>query len=216
MNANNPCLAMIKALGVVSAICGLIIVLAYQFTFEAVKNNKRVAVERSVFKMFPQARSMEAFHIRQNQIEKTQDYESSDFLAVYDAKDVFLGVAAQGKAKGYGDFVRLMFAYEPQCQCIRSIAVVSMRETPGIGDKIAKDKNFLKNFQALDVRLNAEMKALEHRVETVKNGTKNKEWQIDSISGATITSRAVGRAINESASLLLPVLVPELKKLERK
>ncbi len=207
---------MIKALGLVSAICGLIIVLAYQSTFEAVKKNKRVAVERSVFQIFPNAQFMEAFKINQTQIEKTEDVALSDFFAVYDEKNAFLGVAAQGEAKGYGDWVRLLFAYDPKCQCVRGIAVVFMRETPGIGDKIVKDKKFLQNFEALDVRLNAEMNALANAVVTVKNGTKNKEWQIDAISGATITSRAVGRAINDAASSFLPVLIPNLKELERK
>jgi len=36
------------------------------------------------------------------------------------------------------------------------------------------------------------------------------------IAGATITSRAVGKAINDSAQALLPRLVPNLDKLRSK
>jgi electron transport complex protein RnfG len=91
-----------------------------------------------------------------------------------------------------------------------------MRETPGIGDKIITDKDFVANFNALDAKLNKELSALANEVKTVKHGTKTNPWQIDAISGATITSRAVGRAINDSAQALLPHLVPNLEKLASK
>ena len=41
-----PTAAMIRTLGMVSAICGLIIVGAYQSTYDAVAANKRIATER--------------------------------------------------------------------------------------------------------------------------------------------------------------------------
>ena len=89
-----------------------------------------------------------------------------------------------------------------------------MRETPGIGDKILTDKDFLANFKALDVRLKADLSALANEVKVVKHGTKSQPWQIDAISGSTVTSRAVGRGINEAAEALLPRLVPKLSQLE--
>ena len=95
------------------------------------------------------------------------------------------------------------------------IGVVSMRETPGIGDKILTDKGFLANFEALDVQLKDDLSALANDVKVVKHGTKTQAWQIDAISGATITSRAVGKGVNEAAQLLLPRLVPKLNQLEK-
>ena len=44
----------------------------------------------------------------------------------------------------------------------------------------------------------------------VKHGSKTDPWQIDAIAGATVTSKAVGRGINESAQKLMPLLVPHL------
>ena len=52
---DSPTAAMIRTLGLVSAICGLIIVGAYQSTFDAVAANKRIATERAVFKVIPAA-----------------------------------------------------------------------------------------------------------------------------------------------------------------
>lgn len=208
-------LDMIRALGLVSAICGLIIVGAYQSTFDAVAENKRIATERSVFRVLPNAKRIEEFRLLNGQIKTSAEAlgQGSAFFAAYDADNKLAGFAAEGHAKGYGDSVRLMFAYQPHCQCITGMAVVAMRETPGIGDKIITDKGFLANFTALDAKLTADMKTLANEIVTVKNGNKTNPWQIEAISGATITSRAVGKAINDAATQLLPQLVPNLDTL---
>jgi electron transport complex protein RnfG len=215
-----PTLAMIRTLGLVSAICGLIIVGAYQGTYEAVAANKRVAMERAVFKVVPAAKSIEEYYaLAAGGIAKAGAETPAGavkFFAAYDDAGKLVGVAAEGGAKGYADTVRIMFGYEPACQCIKGIGVVSMRETPGIGDKIVTDKEFQANFKELDARLNAEMAALANEIKTVKHGTKANNWQIDAISGATITSRAVGKAINDTAQALLPKLVPNLDKMGSK
>ena len=111
--------------------------------------------------------------------------------------------------------MRVLYAYDPEKQVITGIGVISMRETPGIGDRILTDKAFLENFAALDVHLSADLQSLANAVKTVKHGTRSGLWQIDAISGATVTSKAVGRGINESAQALLPRLLPQLDKLRK-
>jgi electron transport complex protein RnfG len=59
------------------------------------------------------------------------------------------------------------------------------------------------------------MTALANAVKTVKHGSKTDPWQIDAIAGATVTTKAVGRGINESAQKLLPMLVPHIDKLRK-
>jgi electron transport complex protein RnfG len=220
----SPTAAMIRTLGLVSAICGLIIVGAYQSTYDAVAANKRIATERAVFKVSPAAKSIaEYVALPAGGIEPRVGAGDTaitpgavKFFAAYDTDGRLAGIAAEGTAKGYADTVRIMFGYSPDCQCVVGIGVVNMRETPGIGDKIITDKEFLANFKALDAKLNKELSALVNEVKTVKHGTKTNTWQIDAIAGATITSRAVGKAINDSAQALLPRLVPNLDKLASK
>ena len=220
----SPTAAMIRTLGLVSAICGLIIVGAYQSTYDAVAANKRIATERAVFKVIPAAKSIaEYVALPAGGIEPRVGAGDTaitpgavKFFAAYDEGGKLAGIAAEGTAKGYADTVRIMFGYSPDCQCVVGIGVVNMRETPGIGDKIITDKEFLANFKALDAKLNKELSALVNEVKTVKHGTKTNTWQIDAIAGATITSRAVGKAINDSAQALLPRLVPNLDKLASK
>lgn len=218
----SPTAPMIRTLGLVSAICGLIIVGAYQGTYDAVAANKRIATERAVFKVIPAAKSIaEYVALPAGGIEPRVGAGDTapggvKFFAAYDAAGKLAGIAAEGGAKGYADTVRIMFGYSPDCQCVVGIGVVAMRETPGIGDKIITDRNFLANFNALDVKLKGDLSALANEVRAVKHGAKTSPWQVDAIAGATITSRAVGRAINDSAQVLLPRLVPNLDKLRSK
>jgi len=93
----------------------------------------------------------------------------------------------------------VLYGYDPAGKKIIGMTVLKSNETPGLGDKIAKDSAFQENFRALDVSDPA-------RVETVKSGKKTNPWQIDGISGATVSSKAVGKAIRESTMLVLPLL----------
>jgi electron transport complex protein RnfG len=219
----SPTSAMIRTLGLVSAICGLIIVGAYQGTYDAVAANKRIATERAVFKVLPKAKAIEEFVAQPGgEVSRVGAGDTAippggvKFFAAYDDAGKLAGIAAEGVGKGYADNVRIMFGYQPDCQCVVGIGVVAMRETPGIGDKIITDKDFLANFVSLDVKLTGDLSALANEVKAVKHGAKTNPWQIDAISGATITSRAVGKAINDSAQALLPRLVPKLDTLAKK
>ena len=216
-----PAVAMIRTLGLIAAICGLIIVTAYQGTYDAVQENKRIAVERAVFKVVPAAKSIvEYFALSDGNIEKvgaggTAPTGAIKFYAGYDASGKLAGIAAEGAAKGYSDYVRILFAWDPATGKVTGFSVVSSRETPGIGDKITVDKNFLANFP-LAAKLADDGKALAHEIRTVKHGSKTNPWEVDAISGATITSRAVGKAINDTAQTLLPRIAPQLDKLKEK
>ena len=219
-----PTLSMIRTLGLVSLICGLIIVGSFEVTLPAAQSNRRLAAERAVFKVLPAAKSIaEYVALPGGGIEPRVGGGDTPvaaggfkFFAAYDESGKLAGIAAEGAAKGYADTVRVMFGYSPDCQCIVGVGVVTMRETPGIGDKIITDKDFVANFKALDTKLNKELSALANEVKVVKHGTKTNPWQIDAIAGATITSRAVGKGINEAAQLLLPRLVPNLDKIRSK
>jgi len=216
-----PAVAMIRTLGLIAALCGVIIVAAYQGTYDAVQENKRIAVERAVFKVVPAAKSIvEYFALADGKLEKVGAGETAQsgaikFYAGYDKDGRLVGIAAEGAAKGYADTVRILFAWEPATQQVPGFGVVSSRETPGIGDKIVLDKNFLANFP-LEARLRADGQALAHEIQTVKHGSKANPWEIDAIAGATITSRAVGKAINDAAQILLPRIRPHLDTLKEK
>lgn len=204
--------AMILTLGLVATLCGVLIVSAYQGTLEAVTANKRIALERAVFKVIPGAATLKEFVATGQGVAANGNGEK--FYAAFDAAGVLKGVAAEAAAPGYADVVRVLYAYDPAKQAVTGMGVIAMRETPGIGDKIITDPAFLKNFDALDARLNADGTALANPIKVVKHGTKRNAWEIDAISGATVTTKAVGKGINDSAQRLLPKLVPHLDQVK--
>jgi len=215
--------AMIRTLGLIAALCGLIIVSAYQGTYDAVQENKRIAVERAVFKVIPTAKSIVEYAAAPigtivkvgagGTAPNAVPEGAVKFYAGYDASGKLSGIAAEGVAKGYSDNVRILYAYDPATAMISGFGVVAMRETPGIGDKILVDKGFLASFP-LQASLSADGAILSREIVTVKHGSKANPWEIDAITGATITSRAVGRAINDSAKRLLPRIVPRISELK--
>ena len=209
--------ALVRTLGLVSLICGILIVGAYQLTLPAVTENKRIKLERAVFNVIPGATSVQAYVASRAGIAPdtgTVPAGAVKFYAAYDAAGTLKGIAAEGAARGYADMVRVLFAYDPGCQCITGMGVVTMRETPGIGDKVYTDQAFIANFRALDARLKDDLSALAHEIVTVKHGKKANPWEVDAISGATITTRAIGRGINDSAQALLPLLYPHAAQLK--
>ncbi|NVK29401.1 MAG: FMN-binding protein [Gammaproteobacteria bacterium] len=87
------------------------------------------------------------------------------------------------EAMGYADQVALLVAVNPDHQIIEA-AVLSHRETPGLGDKIEHKKSNWLN------QLNGQTLG-EPTLELKPLG-----GSIDAIAGATITSKAVINAIN--------------------
>lgn len=212
-----PVVPMIRTLGLISLICGFSVTLAYQWTKPYVLENQRIATERAVLAVLPKAATQKAFVLgTDGVVPAAADSPPEDTVFVgYDAAGKIVGVAARGAARGYADLVHVMYSYDPGCQCINAVRVTKMSETPGLGDAVVKDPAFQRNFEALDARPNAEGTGLANRIVTVKHGTKREAWQIDAISGSTVTSKAIGRGLDQSAQRLVPRIERHLAELER-
>jgi electron transport complex protein RnfG len=211
-----PALAMLRTLGLVAALSGFVVVLAYQVSKPMIEENQRIAIERALFKVVPGAVARRDFVLTKDGIMPAGDagqVAGTPIYAGYDAEGRLAGVALEAAAQGYQDVIRVLYGYDPACSCIRGISVLKMAETPGIGDQIAKDPVFQRNFEALDVGLNASGDALAHPIIAVKHGSKTEPWQIDAISGATISSKAVARMLNDSAAAMLPPINAALDRL---
>lgn len=215
--ASDPALTirMLRTLGLVAMLSGLLVVLTYRFTLPIIEENKRLAIERALFKVIPGAVTRQDFVISADGIHSAeQGFEGTTLYAGYDQDGRLKGVALEAAAAGYQDVIRILYGYDPYCQCIRGIEVLKMTETPGIGDKIAKDADFQKNFEALEARPSVSGSGLENAIVSVKRGTKTEPWQIDAISGATISSKAVARMLNDSSQRVVPIIQQHLAVVE--
>ncbi len=206
---------LVVVLGLIALISGLLIVLAYVLTKPTIDAFHKKELEEAVASVVPGAAKIKTFVVTNHgMVPAEQANENGYHVYVgYAADGTLKGVAAEAAGQGYADMIRLLYGYSPECQCITGIRIVSMRETPGFGDKMYTDEAFNANFKALDTRLAADGAGLANDINTVKHGTKKQPWQVDAISGATVSSKGVGRALNDSASKVVPEINKHLNEL---
>jgi electron transport complex protein RnfG len=119
----------------------------------------------------------------------------------------------EAEGQGFQDVLRILYGYSPLCNCVVGMKVLESKETPGLGDKIEKDADFRANFEALDATLNAESGTMANPIELVKPGKKTDAWQVEAITGATISSRAIANILRESTAVTVPVIANNLEVL---
>jgi electron transport complex protein RnfG len=206
--------AMIRTLTLIATISGLLVVFVVEMTRPLIAENQRLAVEQAIFQVIPAAVQWQEYLLRDTKLVPADGTASGiSIYAGFNQQGELSGIATEAVAQGYADTIRLLYGYNPACECITGIKILKSAETPGLGDKIFKDLNFIDNFKALLASLNSDQSALRNAIVTVKHGKKTEPWQIDSISGATVSSRAVGKALNDSTQYLLPRVFSQLANL---
>ncbi len=204
---------IVIAMASIGLICAFLIVLTYQGTFSTIEKNKAEALEKAIFKVIPGISKTKAYQFNQDQTfsaTNSNDAKIQKVYAGYDSTDQLKGIAIQANGKGYGEVLNVLYGYDPDNQKIIGFFVLESKETPGIGDNIEKE-SFMANFNALDAALNDDFTKIKNEITTVKQGKKTNDWQIDGITGATITSRAVGNILSASTKLWVPLVYKNKK-----
>lgn len=210
-------MSMIKVLGTVSLVCGLLIVATNLTTLARIRQNQEILMRESVEQLLPGIRKQIVYGVEPSgdlKVLQGLEGEGKRIFAGYDGSGKFLGVVIEASERGYADIISAMYAYSPDTQTITGFNVVDMRETPGLGDRIGSDKQFAENFKSLDAKLDPN-KTVVHPIVTVKHGTKKNPWEVDAISGATISSRAVGRMLQKSIQEMSPIVVRNLDRMKK-
>ena len=169
-------------------------------------------MREAVFKVLPGVSQMQALVYRDGEliVVETPDKDEPVVYGGYDEQGEFVGYAMPAAGPGFQDTIAILYGYQPAEKIVVGMEVLESRETPGLGDKIYKDAVFVGGFSALSV---------EPEIFAVKKGTKAQPNEIDAITGATISSKAVVRIINEahaawSAQLPQPGSEPQLRETE--
>ncbi len=210
-------IAMVRTMGIVATLSGLLIVGSFQLTAEKIRQNRVDQLRGAVLAVVPGATQMRVFEMSDTGLTALDEVPATpgrQCYAGYDEQGEFKGVAVPTSGMGFADIIRVLYGVDPRSSRVIGYTVLETKETPGLGDKIMKNTGFLANFEGLDVSLNEQGTALEHPVEIVKPGQKTEDWQIDTITGATISSKAVGRMMQASTARDLPLLVRSLEALE--
>jgi len=206
---------MYRAMVGVGLACGLLIVTVYQLTLPTIERNKAEALERAIFRVLPDARSTTAWLYAED-AGFTSAGPAADHAALYaglDADGNVVGFAIPAQGMGYQDVIRVIYGYSFERDAIVGLQVLESKETPGLGDRIASDPVFTANFERLDVSLTADGAAVANPIVAVKHGQKEHPWQIDGITGATISSVAIADLLRESSEYWIPRLRANLARL---
>ena len=115
----------------------------------------------------------------------------------YDQAGEPIGFAIQAEGFGFQDLITLIFGYDPQDNEVLGMKVLKHLETPGLGDKIVKDSAYVAGFEGA-----------ETPIQGVKPDRNTGDpHQVDMITGATISSSAVIRIINDRLEEVRDLLV---------
>ena len=114
----------------------------------------------------------------------------------FDAAGKRLGAAVTAQEPGFQEEILMMVGFEPATGTLIGFKVLEQKETPGLGDKIERDTSFVSQFAGRIPPLQG-----------VKKLDASNRGQVQTITGATISSRAVVRIINHAVEKWRPLLV---------
>ncbi len=200
---------MLQAMVGIGVLCALLIVLTFEGTLPRIEKLKAEALEKAIFKVIPGSVSKKTFKLNgNNSFTETsgEEKEAQLVYAGYDENNKLVGLAVEASGMGFADVLRILYGYDPKKQAVVGFYVLESKETPGLGDKIEKDADFLANFNALDVSLVEDFSAIKNTVIPVKHGAKKNPWEVDGITGATISSRAIGDIFGASTEHWIPLI----------
>lgn len=182
---------LIVTLAVAGLISGLAIVGVFEATFETITRQKAEELRAAVFEVLPGVTRMQKLVFRKGGLAPVTTESDSEraIYGGYDAALNFVGYAIPAEGPGFQDTIKLLYGYSPSTRKVLGMEVLESRETPGLGDKIYKDADFVASFTDL---------AIDPVIEVVKKGRGGGNNQVDAITGATISSRAVVRIINQA------------------
>lgn len=198
---------MYRSMVGIGLVCGLLIVAAYRLTLPIVERNKAEALEQAILQVLPDARSSVTFRlVDDRRFERLDRADGGGSLvhAGYDEQQRLVGLAVEASGMGYQDVIRILYGYSFSEEALIGVRVLESKETPGLGDKIERDPEFLDNFRRLDVALSDDLTRIARPIEAVKHGTKQHAFQIDGITGATISSVAIANILRESTAWWIP------------
>ncbi len=181
---------LITTLAVAGFLSGIIIIGIFEVTLPTITANKARELREAVFKVLPGVSKMQKLVYDGTTLNPVQgkSAEEQTIFGGYDKDGAFIGYAIPSAGPGFQDTIKLLYGYLPEKRQVAGMEILESRETPGLGDKIYKDAVFVANFDAL---------AVDPTIVTVKKGTKSAPNEVDAITGATISSKAVVRLINE-------------------
>ncbi len=191
---------LLATLGFGGAIAGLLLVFAYGVTLPTIEANKARELRAAINEVLKAPARYDTLYVVNGALVETPpagtDARKLEQLYLgYDRANRRIGFALVAGEAGFQDVVRLIFGYDPRTRQLLGMRVLESKETPGLGDKIEKDPRFIGQFAGVQTPIVG-----------VKADKKSSPRDVVMITGATISSRAVIRIINNALARLGPLV----------
>lgn len=193
---------LVATLAIAGALAGLLIVVVNQHTKPIIDKYKAEQLKKAVYEVLPGVERYNTFYLVDGALsftlpEGAKESEYKRIYVGYDTSGQISGVAVSRGESGFQDIVQVIFGFDPATRKLKGMKILDSRETPGLGDKIFKDMAFVDQFFA----------GPETPLVGVKIGAgKGKPNEIDTITGATISSKVVIDIINHGLEEWMPVI----------
>lgn len=172
-------------------VSGAMLVGINAFTAALIQKNEEVALKSAILDTlevaYEKASLLKVFDEQVKIIKK-------DSYTFYNAADG--SIAFEFRGPGLWGPIAGIISLEKDLKTIRKIKVTYQEETPGLGSRIS-EVNYLKQFKS---------KEISPRLVFVPEGKASGKNQVDAITGATGSSRAFEKLINENVQKYLAAL----------
>jgi len=108
-----------------------------------------------------------------------------------------IGYAVYASGKGFQDTITVMFGTDIEVKKLTRLTILKQTETPGLGANIEKDALFLKFWEGRDIQADLTL----HKP-AASSPSELTSTEINTITGATISSEAVLNIVNLSLEKL--------------
>ncbi len=190
-NSNKETLMLGLKLLIITAIAGLVLGWAHKITSEPIEKQNIKTNNEAMNQVLPSAKEFDKIAAQEvkngEKVDKVLPKENP-IVEVNKGQNgsKVEGYAIKVETKGYGGKIEMMVGISNQGK-LDGIKILSHSETPGLGAK-APEPSFSDQYKG---------KQIKTPLKVVK-GTASKDNEIAAITGATITSRAVTKGVNEA------------------
>lgn len=177
---------MLLVLTVIGAVSGGILAGVFHVADPLIQANREKELKEAIFVVLPEAKDYKV-------LEKAIDKEKVTVYKGLDVEGKPVGIAFIADGGGFQGNIRIMVGLDMDYLKLKGIKVLEQNETPGLGNRI-KEPAFEGQFKGLEIK---------PRVEYIKYRKPEKPNQITAITGATISSDAVVKNVNNAVARVL-------------
>lgn len=198
--AGTPTWRLLVTLAVAGALSGWLIASVYRMTLPAIERHAAERESAAIYEVLKAPARWDTLYLVDDALTSAAP-ASRGVTPVprafegFDADGRRIGVAITAGEPGFQDVVKLMVGFDPATGELTGFTVLEQKETPGLGDKIEKDSAFVGQFAGRTPPLVG-----------VKGRAGAAPSEVQTITGATISSRAVIDIINHAIARWQPLI----------